>query len=64
MERERNKVVRRLAEAAGATLVEAIVTGVDSDRHVARTAAGDELSFDLLLLAPGAMPVAAVPGAI
>ena len=56
--------LRRLAEAAGATLVESIVTGVDSDRHVVRTAAGDELSFDLLLVAPGAVPVAAVPGAI
>ena len=54
----------RLAEAAGATLVESIVTGVDSHRHVVRTAAGDELSFDLLLVAPGAVPVAAVPGAI
>jgi sulfide:quinone oxidoreductase len=56
--------LRRLAEAAGTTFVEAIVTGVDSDRHVVRTATGDELSFDLLLLAPGAVPVAAVPGAI
>jgi sulfide:quinone oxidoreductase len=56
--------LRRLAEAAGATLVESIVNGVDSDRHVVRTAAGDELSFDLLLVAPGAVPVAAVPGAI
>jgi sulfide:quinone oxidoreductase len=56
--------LRRLAEAAGAAFVEAIVTGVDSDRHVVRTAAGDELSFDLLLLAPGAVPVAALPGAI
>ena len=56
--------LRRLADAAGATLVESIATGVDSDRHVVRTAAGDELSFDLLLVAPGAVPVAAVPGAI
>jgi len=56
--------LRRLAEAAGATLVEAVVTGVASDRHLVRTAAGDDLPFDLLLLAPGAVPVAAVPGAI
>jgi sulfide:quinone oxidoreductase len=56
--------LRRLAEAAGATLVEAIVTGVDSDRQVVRTAAGEEFRFDLLLLTPGAVPVAAVPGAI
>jgi len=56
--------LRRLAADTGATLVEAVVTGVDSDRHVVRTAAGDELPFDLLLLAPGAVPVAAVPGAV
>jgi sulfide:quinone oxidoreductase len=56
--------LRRLAEAAGTTFVEATVTGVDSDRHVVGTATGEELSFDLLLLAPGAVPVAAVPGAI
>ena len=56
--------LRRLVEDAGGTFVEAIVTGVDSDRHVVRTAAGDELSFDLLLLSPGAVPVVAVPGAI
>jgi sulfide:quinone oxidoreductase len=54
----------RLAEAAGASVNEAVVTGVDPDRHVVRTAAGDELPFDLLLLAPGAVPVVAVPGAI
>jgi sulfide:quinone oxidoreductase len=54
----------RLADAAGASLTEAIVTGVDSDRHVVRTAAGDEHAFDLLLLAPGAVPRQAVPGAI
>jgi sulfide:quinone oxidoreductase len=41
-----------------------VVTRVDSDRHVVRTAAGDELPFDLLLLAPGAVPAVAVPGAI
>jgi sulfide:quinone oxidoreductase len=56
--------LHRLAESAGASFREAIVTGVDSDRHLVRTAAGDELPFDLLLLAPGAVPVQAVPGAI
>jgi sulfide:quinone oxidoreductase len=56
--------LHRLAEAAGASFTEAIVTSVDSDRHIVRTAAGDELPFDLLLLAPGAVPVAAVSGAI
>jgi sulfide:quinone oxidoreductase len=56
--------LRRLADAAGACVTEAVVTRVDSDRHVVRTAAGDELPFDLLLLAPGAVPAVAVPGAI
>ena len=56
--------LRRLAEAAGASVTEAVVTGVDSDRHIVRTAAGDELPFDLLLLALGAVPAVAIPGAI
>src|SRR5262252_9644132 len=56
--------MHRLAEAAGAGFTEAIVTRVDCDRHFVRTAAGDELPFDLLLLAPGAVPVTAVSGAI
>jgi sulfide:quinone oxidoreductase len=56
--------LRRLAEAAGASVVEAVVTGIDSERHVVRTTAGDELPFDLLLLALGAVPAVAVPGAL
>jgi sulfide:quinone oxidoreductase len=56
--------LRRLVEAAGASLRMAIVTGVDSERRVVRTSAADELSFDSLLLAPGAVPVEAVPGAL
>jgi sulfide:quinone oxidoreductase len=56
--------LQRLAVAAGATLRNAVVTGVDSDRHVVLTADGEELRFDLLLLAPGAVPIAAVPGAL
>jgi sulfide:quinone oxidoreductase len=54
----------RLAESAGVSFRQAVVTGVDSDRHVVRTSAGDELPFDLLLLAPGAVPFAAVDGAL
>lgn len=56
--------LRRLTEAAGAGFREAVVTGVDSDRHVVRTATADELPFDLLLLAPGAVPMEAVAGAL
>jgi len=56
--------LRRLVEAAGASFRQAVVTGVDSDRHVVRTAAAEELPFDLLLLATGAVPVEAVSGAL
>lgn len=56
--------LRRLVEAAGATLREGRVSEVDTDRHVARTAEGEELPYDLLLLAPGAVPTLAVPGAL
>ena len=56
--------LRRLAEAAGASLREATVTGVDCDAHTVSTTAGDELPFDLLLLALGAVPVTAVPGTL
>jgi sulfide:quinone oxidoreductase len=56
--------LRRLAEAAGAGFRQAVVTGVDSDRHLIRTSGADELPFDLLLLTPGAVPMVAVSGAI
>lgn len=54
----------RLADAAGVALRQGIVTGVDSDGHVVRTTAGEELPFDLLLLAPGGVPLSAVDGAL
>lgn len=56
--------VRRLAEDAGASLTEVAVRGVHPDRSVVETSAGDELSYDLLLLALGARAVPAVPGAV
>jgi sulfide:quinone oxidoreductase len=56
--------LQRLAEAAGATLRNAVVTGVDSGRRVVLTADGGELPFDSLLLAPGAVPIPAVRGAL
>src|SRR5580765_1907861 len=56
--------LRRLAEAAGATLREGLISEVDTGRHVALTAEGRELPYDLLLLAPGAVPTVAVPGAL
>ena len=56
--------LQRLAEDAGASCRQAIATGVDTDQRLLRTAAGDLLPFDQLLLAPGAVPVTAVPGAL
>jgi sulfide:quinone oxidoreductase len=56
--------LRRLADAAGATLREGLVSEVDTDRHIVQTAEGRELPYDLLLLAPGAVPTVAVPGAL
>jgi sulfide:quinone oxidoreductase len=56
--------LRRLAEAAGASLREAIVTGIDTEHRSLRTASSDAIGYDLLLLTPGAVPVTAVPGAL
>jgi sulfide:quinone oxidoreductase len=53
-----------LVEAAGARLRHGVVVGIDPARRIARTEEGDELSYDLLLLAFGARPVEAVPGAL
>ena len=56
--------VRRLAEEAGADLTGAAVRAVHPTRKTVETSAGDELSYDLLLLALGAQPVPAIPGAV
>jgi sulfide:quinone oxidoreductase len=56
--------LERLVEAAGATLRNGIVTGVEPEQRVVNTSVGEELPFDLLLLALGAVPTAAVPGAL
>jgi sulfide:quinone oxidoreductase len=55
--------VRRLADEAGAGLREAAVLAVHPDRHSVETTDG-ELPYDLLLLALGARPVPAFPGAV
>jgi sulfide:quinone oxidoreductase len=52
-----------LASAAGATFTLGTLKGVDADRHVATTSVG-EIPFDALLLAVGAVPTEAVPGAL
>ena len=56
--------VRRLVEEAGAGLIEAAVQGVHPDRSTVETSTGDELGYDLLLLALGARAVPAIPGAV
>ncbi|HEY2937683.1 MAG TPA: FAD-dependent oxidoreductase [Gaiellaceae bacterium] len=54
----------RIAEAAGACLTPGELSGVDTDAHVARTAHGPELEYDVLLLACGALPRPMLPGAL
>jgi sulfide:quinone oxidoreductase len=54
----------RLADAAGAGLTLGALAAVDSDQHEARTSAGAVLSYDALLVACGAVPETAVPGAL
>jgi sulfide:quinone oxidoreductase len=53
----------RVADECGATLVLDSLSGVDDDAHVATTSSGGRLEYDALLIAVGARPVAAVPGA-
>jgi sulfide:quinone oxidoreductase len=56
--------LRRLAEAAGASFRQSIVTGVETEDRFVRTASSDAIRYDEVLLAPGAVPVTAVPGAL
>jgi sulfide:quinone oxidoreductase len=59
----RHLELAELATAAGATFSLGELTGVDSERHEARTSVGD-LPYDVLLVACGAVPTVAVPGAL
>jgi sulfide:quinone oxidoreductase len=52
-----------LAAAAGATCTLGALEGVDAVRHNAKTSVG-EISYDVLLVAVGAIPTDAVPGAL
>jgi sulfide:quinone oxidoreductase len=52
-----------IADECGARLILDSLSSVDADAHVARTSAGGELEYDALLIAVGARPVAALPGA-
>ncbi|HKB21085.1 MAG TPA: FAD/NAD(P)-binding oxidoreductase [Gaiellaceae bacterium] len=53
-----------LAAEAGAELTEAAVRAVHPERMTVETFEGTELSYDALLLALGAVPVASVAGAV
>jgi sulfide:quinone oxidoreductase len=53
-----------LVEAAGASLRPGLVTSVDPDRRLVRTRDRAELPYDALLLALGARPQQALPGAL
>jgi sulfide:quinone oxidoreductase len=52
-----------LVEKVGARFILGALAAVDGERKVARTEAGLEIEYDALLLALGARPVEAVPGA-
>jgi sulfide:quinone oxidoreductase len=53
-----------LAAAAGATFSPGALTGVDGGGREAQTTAGSSIPYDVLLVACGAGPTAAVPGAL
>ena len=53
-----------LADDAGARFLTGAVASVDPDGHSVSTEDGDALSYDTLLLALGARPCRAVPGAL
>jgi sulfide:quinone oxidoreductase len=56
--------LRRLVEAAGATLRAGSAAAVDPERKLLRLEDGTEIAYDALLLALGARPREAVPGAL
>jgi sulfide:quinone oxidoreductase len=53
-----------LAAAAGATFSLGALSGVDAGRRLAKTSAGGSVPYDVLLVACGAVPTPAVPGAL
>jgi sulfide:quinone oxidoreductase len=54
----------QLADECGALFLLDALASVDADAHLARTAQAAELEYDALLVATGARPVTAIPGAI
>jgi len=55
--------LRRLVEAAGATLTQGAVQGVDAERKLLTTDDDRKLAYDALLLALGTRPLEAIEGA-
>jgi sulfide:quinone oxidoreductase len=53
-----------LTKAAGAELRQGTITSVDPERHVVVGNGGEEISYDVLLLALGARPIPAVANAL
>ncbi len=53
-----------LAFAAGASHTPGALVGVDAERRLAHLSTGAEAEYDMLLIACGALPVEAVPGAL
>jgi sulfide:quinone oxidoreductase len=53
-----------LAAAAGTTFSLGALAGVDAGRRLAQTSAGGSIPYDVLLVACGAVPTPAVPGAL
>ena len=53
-----------LAEAAGATFSLGALAGIEAGGRLAHTSAGGSVPYDVLLVACGASPIAAVPGAL
>ncbi len=52
-----------IADDCGALLTLGRLDSVDPERHLARSSAGMELDYDVLLIAVGARPVESIPGA-
>ena len=52
-----------LAAKVGAQVTLGALAAVEPDRHIARTAAGGEIEYDVLVVASGARPTAAIDGA-
>src|SRR5207247_9223743 len=53
-----------LATAVGGTCAPGPLTGVDSGSKLAQSSAGSAVPYDVLLVACGAVPTPAVPGAL